>query len=186
MTADDNAKQWIRILRGREERGIELTRSEILWLRLSETTYFTDPASAVWHCNHPGGLYEHSDNVRLCLKDLTRQLNLRWKDPESPEIIGLAHDVCKIGQYLSDGNGGYVKNPDHPQGHGDLSVRIVKQWIELTAEEEDCIRWHMGAYDVKENWQLYNDAIHRFPNVLWTHTADMMATHILEKKEANL
>jgi len=177
---NENITQWIQILKAREEKGILLTRCEVLYLKLSETSFFTDPASAVWHCNYPGGLLEHSDNVRICLKKLTRDLKLKWKNYESPEIIGMAHDVCKIGQYLPDGNGGYTKNPDHPKGHGDRSVEIVKQWIELTDEEEYCIRWHMGAYDVKENWQLYNDAIHRFPNVLWTHTADMMATHIYE------
>lgn len=41
-----------------------------------------------------------------------------------------------------------------------------------------CIRYHMGAFTDKEEWQDYTRAIHRYPNVLWTHQADMIAAHI--------
>ena len=43
----------------------------------------------------------------------------------------------------------------------------------------DCIRWHMGAFDDKENWNSYGRAVTNFPNVLYTHTADMAAARIL-------
>jgi len=152
---------------------------------LAETTFYIDPASTKYHGNYEGGLSEHSQNVVRNLLHLTGRLGLKWTDPESPLIIGLSHDVCKIGAYIPDGQGGYTYNPAQPKGHGDLSVTRIGEWITLTEEETACIRWHMGAYDIKENWNLYSEAIHRFPNVLWTHTADMMATHIDEvKKEA--
>lgn len=48
----------------------------------------------------------------------------------------------------------------------------------ITREEEACIRYHMGAFTEKEEWKDYTDAVERFPNVLWTHTADMIASHI--------
>ena len=38
--------------------------------------------------------------------------------------------------------------------------------------------YHMGAFTDKEEWQDYTRAIHRYPNVLWTHQADMIAAHI--------
>jgi len=158
---------------------------------LERTSFFSDPASSRYHCSYAGGLAEHSLNVERNLVKLTRKMDLVWSVPESPYIIALAHDVCKIGAYLPDGSGGYKKNPDRPKGHGDMSVETVKQWIYLTEEEEECIRWHMGAFveddiiedgkeQVHKEWTLYDDAVIRFPNVLWTHTADMMATLIDE------
>lgn len=41
-----------------------------------------------------------------------------------------------------------------------------------------CIRWHMGAFDEKENWRLYTNAVNNFENVLWVHHADMMASNV--------
>ena len=51
--------------------------------------------------------------------------------------------------------------------------------MNLTEEEILCIRWHMGAYDDKENWNTIGAAIEKYPNVLFTHTADMMAARIV-------
>ena len=76
-------------------------------------------------------------------------------------------------------DGEYEYNTEHAQGHGDLSVKMLKEVINLTPEEA-CIRWHMGAFDDNKNWSEYATAIHKFPNVLWTHTADMMAAHLDE------
>lgn len=64
-------------------------------------------------------------------------------------------------------------------GHGDKSVMMLQQHIQLTDEELYCIRWHMGAFDDKENWNSYGRAVTNFPNVLYTHTADMVAARIL-------
>ena len=43
-----------------------------------------------------------------------------------------------------------------------------------------CIRDHMGAFVDRSEWNNYTQAIHAFPNVLWIHHADMIASHILE------
>jgi hypothetical protein len=52
--------------------------------------------------------------------------------------------------------------------------------IELFKEEELlCIRWHMGAFDDKENWNSYGRSVTEYPNVLFTHTADMIAARIM-------
>ena len=49
----------------------------------------------------------------------------------------------------------------------------------LTDEEIACIRWHMGAYEIDTKmWQYYDSAIRKYPNVLYTHTADMIASKI--------
>jgi hypothetical protein len=63
-------------------------------------------------------------------------------------------------------------------GHGELSVIMGQQIIPLTEEEILCIRWHMGAYDDKDNWNKLGRAIEIYPNVLYTHTADMIASRI--------
>ena len=74
----------------------------------------------------------------------------------------------------------WVNNPAQPIGHASLSLeRLRNAGIELTPEEEACIRWHMGAFDDAQNWSNYTNAIRQFPNVLWTHTADMVAAHIM-------
>lgn len=42
-----------------------------------------------------------------------------------------------------------------------------------------CIRWHMGAFDERENWKYYSAAVKKYPNVLYTHVADMTASQII-------
>ena len=48
-----------------------------------------------------------------------------------------------------------------------------------SSREIACIRWHMGAFDDKELWKSYTLAVKLYPNVLYTHTADMHAAHIM-------
>ena len=55
---------------------------------------------------------------------------------------------------------------------------MLSRFINLTEEELFCIRFHMGAYE-KENWAEYDRAIRAYENVLWTHTADMYASKVL-------
>lgn len=57
---------------------------------------------------------------------------------------------------------------------------LLSQYLQLTMEEILCIRYHMGAFVDQKEWNDYTLAIHECPNVLWTHTADMIAAHILE------
>ena len=66
------------------------------------------------------------------------------------------------------------------KGHGDKSVMLMSQYLQLTIEEILCIRYHMGAFVDQKEWNDYTRAIHKYSNVLWTHTADMIAAHILE------
>lgn len=69
------------------------------------------------------------------------------------------------------------------KGHGEKSLMILSSLCKLTEEEAACIRYHMGAFNDKSyEWNDYTRAIHKYPNVLWTHHADMIATHIMEVK----
>lgn len=153
---------------------------------------FTElPASLKHHLNTAGGLLIHSVNVTKALIELTEKLDLKWKRPESPIIVGLLHDLCKLEfykvNYDYDPRGGdkitFVYNDDaefNLGGHGMLSVVLAQRFIKLTDEEIHCIRFHMGAYEQKD-WSMYDAAIRKYPNVLYTHTADMIASKILER-----
>lgn len=148
--------------------------------KLGETSYYQMPASTTHHQNYAGGLLDHCTSVWLHLEKLTKALDLKWDDPSSPFIIAMLHDACKIGAYFYNHDYGcWEHTENHPQGHAELSLKVIEELgIELTDEEKACIRWHMGAFDDRENWNNFTDAIHKYPNVFWTHVADMMSAHL--------
>ena len=140
------------------------------------------PASRKYHGNYEGGLLEHSINTVAALCSLTDALDLKWENDRSPILVGLFHDLCKTDLYEFTEDG-IVYAENAAPGHGEKSVEIAKSFTpDLTEEEELCIRWHMGAFDEQENWPQYNAAIAKYPNVLFTHTADMVASQIFEKE----
>ena len=153
--------------------------------------FFTVPASTKYHGNHEGGLIEHSVAVTKLLVQLTKDNHLRWRKSRSPYIVGMFHDLCKIDQYrhpasrlIADGatvmdSFKWEYNPDTLlKGHGDKSVMLLSQFYTLTDEEIMCIRYHMGAFTDKDEWNDYTRAVRNYPNVLWTHQADMLASHV--------
>jgi hypothetical protein len=162
---------------------------------LLRRNFFDAPASVKHHGNETGGLFVHSVAVAEALIDLTKKNNLSWQREESPAIVGLFHDMCKTDDYMMviedegvEMMGGAIVgrtfswdyNPEPiMKGHGDKSVVILSTMLQLTEEEMFCIRYHMGAFTEKEEWRLYTRAVNKFPNVLWTHQADMIAAHIL-------
>lgn len=153
---------------------------------LIDNNYFEAPASSRFHLAYTGGLFEHSVNVAESLIKLTTNESLTWQREESPIIIGLFHDLCKCDAYKWDNFfNKYVWNKEQKiLGHGDKSVKLINDHIiKLTEEEELCIRWHMGAFDTEENRNEYSKAVEKYPNVLWTHTADMIASKIIEKND---
>lgn len=162
--------------------------------RLDNLDFFTAPASIGHHGNNDGGLFEHSFEVTMQLLTLTEKLDLQWDDPRSPYIVGMFHDICKCDNYTkvqkavesSDGDSVILEekweynNECSMPGHGEKSVILTQNILgPLTDEEIMCIRWHMGAFDDKENWKYYSRAVSDYPNVLFTHTADMMASQIM-------
>ena len=158
--------------------------TELLIKRLEAINFFVAPASTKYHGAYIGGLFDHSLEVANALVHLTIKLNLNWIRPESPLIIGLCHDLCKCDQYIVNlGTDNSIKIEYNDKlaltGHGDKSVIVTQKIVPLTDEEIMCIRWHMGAFDDKDNWKHYNTAIKEFPNVLFTHTADMVASQIM-------
>ena len=150
--------------------------------KINALGYFDAPASTKYHLAYEGGLYEHSRNVADALMKFTTDNGLCWQRSQSPYIVGFFHDLCKADQYKfnKDLNCWEYNGKTLYKGHGDKSLMLLSSILTLTDEEALCIRWHMGAFDEKENWNLYSNAIHKYPNVLWTHQADMYATHVME------
>lgn len=157
--------------------------------------FFKAPASTKYHGAHEGDLYQHSALVMKFLVQLTKDNDLHWQDERSPYIVGMFHDLCKIDQYRVKYYDGMILDEDKKsvyrgktqweyntdtllKGHGEKSVMLLSQFYRLTEEEICCIRYHMGAFTPKEEWNDYTGAIHAYPNVLWTHQADMLASHV--------
>lgn len=151
--------------------------------------FFLCPASLNHHGNHIGGLYDHSMQVFYGLKDLTKKLHLTWQRPESPLLVAIFHDWVKLQDYIPIGMGDdlqYIHNSHKLLiGHGGVSIIMAQQFLQdhisapqLTDEEIACIRYHMGAFTDQKEWDYYTNAIKAYPNVLWTHTADMLASQI--------
>lgn len=146
-----------------------------------DMNFFTAPASTRFHGNYEGGLFDHSFKVAETLARLTDHNNLEWERRKSPYIVGMFHDLCKTDYYISNGTGHSWEHNDNCllKGHGDKSVMLLSHFYTLTEEEIMCIRYHMGAFTPKEEWSDYTRAVHTYPNVLWTHHADMIASHVL-------
>jgi HD superfamily phosphohydrolase YqeK len=161
---------------------------------LIDQGFFTAPASTKYHGNYEGGLFDHSLAVTESLVEITEKMGLEWEHPRSPYIVGMFHDLCKMDQYekIIDVDGIQYMGMDEAKGeeshweyrsdslfpgHGDKSIMKLASWLQLTEEEILCIRYHMGAYE-KESWDYYDRAIKKYQTVLWTHTADMVASKV--------
>ena len=87
---------------------------------LSVHGFFTAPASTKYHGAFEGGLYDHSFDVTHYLLVMTNSLKLAWQREESPYLVGMFHDLCKIDQYIAgesiyqrDGGGSGSVGIDH-------------------------------------------------------------------------
>lgn len=155
---------------------------------LNSTNFFIDPASAYYHGSYKGGLAQHSLQVFYNLKRYY-DLGLIF-DITIDEIIisALMHDICKANTYSVSSRNVKVDNewvqvPTYknekttfPYGHGEKSVDILRDFIDLTINEKLAIRYHMGAYESKECWNDLGYAQEISPLVLWLHVADVVAT----------
>ena len=147
--------------------------------------FYCSPASTKFHGNYTGGLFDHSFAVMNFLVELSAKNNLKWQRAESPFIVGMFRDLCKIDNYtpVLDADKVIVEWEYNSEtiikGHGDKSIILLSQFMTLTEEEVMCIRYHMGAFVEKDEWRDYTNAIHKDPNVLWTHHADMIASHVV-------
>lgn len=148
---------------------------------LSKSDFYTAPASTRYHESHESGLVMHSLNVFDALEEKS----------ESSVLCALCHDICKIGFYKTslrnakNEQGKWVKVPFYevedlfPYGHGEKSVYLLQQCMQITDEEAMAIRWHMGIQPNMSFSELnaMGKAYEMFPLALDIHLADMKATY---------
>lgn len=159
---------------------------------LIDNGFFTAPASTKYHGNYEGGLFDHCYEVAMALVSLSIKNNLTWERPSSPLMVGMFHDLCKIDNYRHPEAGrtldgtpiydpaSWEYNPNTLlKGHGTKSVMLLSQFYTMTEEEIAAITYHMGAFTEKEEWRDYTRAVNKYANVLWTHQADMIASHVM-------
>lgn len=166
------------------------------WLLKSDFT--TCPASTKFHSNHEGGLIEHSVKAyKRFVRNLVKEYGENWQDhisEESAAIIGLLHDICKVGYYKQEmrnvkEDGVWVQKPYYavddklPYGHGEKSVYIISGFMKLTREEAMAINWHMGGFDMRVQGGSYSisGAFYEFPVALIFHLSDLEATYLDEQ-----
>lgn len=151
---------------------------------LTESNFFTSPASTMFHGNYEGGLALHSYKVYEEFWRQAQHYNLPVTK-ETAVLTGLLHDACKIGFYIpNELKSGkiseakpYKTEDPFPIGHGEKSVMLVQKYLPLTEQEAMIIRWHMGPYD--KSWEDYQDKIEeKFPEVLVFHHADIEVSKI--------
>lgn len=178
--------------------------SMLYWLD-RKTDFFTAPASSKYHLAYPGGLAVHSLNVYKRLLEITARdvfggqvMELLAEEiKETVAVLGLLHDVCKVGVYHKEvknvepgkwreGGLNYRFKDPFPLGHGEKSLFLITRHMELTEEEAMAIRWHMGAYDdaVKGGSRSMTEAMNLTPWVWRLQEADMCAAWIDERGAA--
>lgn len=144
---------------------------------LRENGFYTQAASTKWHQNYRGGLAEHSLEVFKALDELNQKLELGYKQ-DVIILAGNMHDLCKIDAYIECEDGSFEWNYSSKNGHAIKSIELLKQFIEITDEEEAAIRYHMGAYEKKEyDWGDLSEAYHDHAIAYYTHVADMRSTY---------
>lgn len=183
--------------RSKQQEFEELVRKHIhregiedLLSAIAKTDFYTAPASTRYHHSFEGGLAEHSIDVFYFLCD-EMGITVHDYSMESIAIVALLHDVCKIGFYkVSTRNvkdevtGKWTQQPYYtvddlfPMGHGEKSLYMVNSHMRLTDEEALAIRWHMGGYEPKENYNYVSGAYNQSKLALLLHLADMRSTYI--------
>lgn len=174
-----------------------------------ETDFFEAPASTNFHSNFKGGLAMHSiqvyKNLRKILNtDWMREMLGISADEETIAVVALLHDVCKVNNYiykekarkykddtLKNDKGypgvwldlpGYEINKENKlPGHGELSVFLIQQYMELTLEECFAIRYHMGLYEGESKMREISDVFTNYPLAFALNLADDMASKFCEK-----
>lgn len=177
---------------------------------IRQSDFYTAPASTKYHLSCEGGLLQHSLNVLDALRDLLVEspVSGNWEymvagrivdeiPADSVILMALLHDICKTYFYTTswrnaknEQTGKWEKVPFFavkdrmPLGHGDKSVMMIKQYISLTTKEMYAIWWHMGFTDGTDARTL-NNALTMYPIIWALHTADMMASNMMEEESGN-
>lgn len=114
--------------------------------------FFICPASTKYHNAFDGGLAAHSFGVYELYNRMSKKYQLNIPD-ETIIICSFLHDVCKCMQYVKEGNE-WVWNPIASNKHAEYSIKIITEFIVLTEQEQQIIKYHMGMYGVDKEYKL--------------------------------
>ena len=174
---------------------------------LQDMGFFDAPASSAGHYSYPGGLVAHSLNVydaAMAIRStaIAMRPDIEAQLPEdSVAIAALLHDVCKTDLYVRavrkrrNEIGVYeaqeiyeIHDENFPVGHGEKSAMILlRSGLDLSDDELCAIRWHMGPWNLsKDDEKFYRQAGKRSPLAPLIHTADTMASSLLERPSISL
>ena len=167
---DQNQETAIFLLQAVNRPGIESLIDYLL-----ESDYFSAPASTRFHNSFPGGLCLHSLNLVVAFRAANKQL-LNPLPLDSVVICGLLHDLCKVNAYLETYKG--YKPTKGIKGHATVSLSRIGEHIQLTPEEDDVIRYHMGLFGIftyrEHDTLAIHKAILRTPQVQIFAALDMV------------
>lgn len=164
---------------------------------LLESSFFEDPASTKYHLSHAGGLSEHSLHVYDRLYSLMQyeyKRDLTPAEEESAVLVGICHDLCKVGTYTVEMrnvkvNGSWTQQPYYAYnnnaepGHGDKSAfMLMDMGVKLTHDEQLAIRYHMSTWSGKDDVNNVSTAYHKSKLAVLAHMADELATFVDEKE----
>ena len=161
---------------------------------LQTSGFYESPSACKLHGAYKGGLVIHSTTVFYTWLELdfdmpkhTNRYNSYTQ--ESMLLISVAHDLCKVGRYKFTDDGIKYNKKKSDVGHSLKSLEIIKQFIELTDEEEMCIKFHMGYYGTHEfnekhgeyTLQELADANNKYKNTRVFHMVDNIAAVFKEE-----
>ena len=92
----------------------------------------------------------------------------------------------ELGSYIWETVPKYEMEDSYPLGHGEKSVILLQEYIELTDEEIFAIRWHMGFSEEQSQYNSIGAAMEQWPIVLAIHEADLEASKLMEGVDGNL
>lgn len=178
---------------------------------LTESDFFTAPASTKYHCSFDGGLCLHSLNVYKNLVELVKNregLTPSCYDEDSLKIVALFHDISKIGCYKKGiknekvyfeggtkkdelGNFEWIsklmwvtKEDRFIYGsHEATSEYITRQYIPLTLEESVAITHHMGSMAWDSAKDNIGEVYNKYSLALMLYIADMVSSYVTEKAQ---
>lgn len=173
------------------------------WASLTRSDFFHSPASCYYHASFAGGLPLHSWQVYLNLLNFReKHVNLQHLSDETVFLTTVFHDLCKA-RYFKAGWKWY-KGEDTgnkwiqkdvwqveekiPLGHGEKSIFMMQQHMNITIEEACMIRWHLGYFDAAAhtNWPTgiaISQAFKDYPSCIAAHLADMETAFTEEEDE---
>ena len=154
--------------------------------------FISSPASAKYHGNYDGGLFDHSLAVYLAAIRSSNEYGIKPSDVNF--VACFFHDLCKVGKYQLTRDAistnimqFYEYNPDYDGiEHGAeslrrlLTIETIKDIEEVLPKSwQYAIAYHMGVFGVSnEEMRNFSSMSDKYPEILLLHHADMIATKI--------